>query len=79
MGRPCWIGAIMKKNAALKILNLILLALFVNQIITVLFLAKLSHGAFEVLHKGGGAILLGLIAVHFILNFNWVKANYFPK
>jgi len=69
----------MKKNTMLKILNLILLVLFVNQAVTVLFLAKLSRETFEVLHKGGGAILLVLIAIHFILNLNWVKASYFPK
>jgi hypothetical protein len=69
----------MKRNTALKILNLILLVLFVNQAVTVLFLAKLSHEVFEVLHKSGGAILLVLIAIHFILNFNWVKASYFHK
>jgi hypothetical protein len=72
-------GRIMKKNVALKILNLILLVLFVNQAVTVLFREKLSHEAFGLFHKGGGTILLGLIAVHFILNFNWVKASYFPK
>jgi hypothetical protein len=72
-------GANMRKNTVLKILNLILLVLFVNQVVTVLFLTKLSHEAFVLFHKGGGAILLGLILVHFILNFNWVKASYFPK
>jgi hypothetical protein len=69
----------MKKNTALKILNLILVVLVVNQAVTVLFLDELPARAFQIFHKGGGAILLGLIAVHFILNFNWVKANYFPK
>jgi hypothetical protein len=34
---------------------------------------------FQVFHKAGGGILLTLIALHFILNFNWVKANYFSK
>ena len=69
----------MKKNTVLKVLNLILLAMFVNQAVTVLFREQLSLKAFQFFHKGGGAILLGLIAVHFILNFNWVKASYFPK
>ncbi len=69
----------MKKNALLKILNPILLVLFINQAITALFLDELPHKVFEIFHKGGGGILLGLIAVHFILNFNWVKANYFSK
>jgi hypothetical protein len=69
----------MKKNTVLKILNLILVVLVVNQAVTVLFLDELPSGAFQIFHKGGGAILLLLIAVHFILNFNWVKANYFPR
>jgi hypothetical protein len=69
----------MKKNTALKILNLILVVLVVNQAVTVLFLDELPARAFQIFHKGGGAILLGLITIHFILNFNWVKANYFPK
>jgi len=70
---------IMKKNTVLKILNLVLVVLFVNQVVTVLFLDELPFRAFQIFHKGGGAILLTLIAVHFILNFNWVKASYFSK
>ena len=69
----------MKKNTVLKILNPILVVLFINQAVTVLFLDELPAGAFQIFHKGGGAVLLALIAVHFILNFNWVKANYFAK
>ena len=69
----------MKKNMALKILNPILLVLLVSQAVTVLFHAKISHEIFEFFHKGGGTILIGLIFLHFILNFNWVKANYLHK
>ena len=69
----------MKKNTLHKILNPILLVLFINQAVTVLFLDELPPWAFQVFHKGGGSILLGLIALHFILNFNWVKANYSAK
>lgn len=69
----------MKKNALHKILNPILLVLFVNQAITVLLLDELPRWAFETFHKGAGGVLLALIALHFILNFNWVKANYFAK
>jgi len=69
----------MKRNTALKILNPILLVLFISQAMTGLFHAKVTHEAFEFFHAGGGKILIGLIVVHFILNFNWVKANYFPK
>ena len=69
----------MKKNEFHKILNPILVVLFINQATTVLFLDELPRWAFQVFHKGGGGILLTLIALHFILNFNWVKANYFVK
>jgi len=69
----------MKRNTALKILNPILVVLFINQTVTVLFRDELPLGAFKFFHMGGGRILIGLIIVHFILNFNWVKANYFRK
>jgi len=69
----------MKKNTLHKILNPILLVLFINQTITVLLLDELPRWAFETFHKGAGGVLLALIALHFILNFNWVKANYFSK
>lgn len=69
----------MRRNTALKILNPILLVLFINQAVTVLFLDELPMKVFQIFHKGGGAVLLTLIALHLILNFNWVKANYFAK
>jgi hypothetical protein len=68
----------MKRNTALKILNTLLFLFFVNQAATVLFIDHLSPKAFGLFHKTGGAIFLCLIAIHFILNFNWIKANYFP-
>ena len=73
------VEAIMNKNKLHKILNPILFVLFVNQAVTVLFLDELPRTAFQIFHKGGGAVLLILMAAHFILNFNWVKINYFSK
>lgn len=69
----------MKRNTALKILNPILAVFFINQALTVIFRDNISFENFGLFHKTGGAILLCLIAVHVILNFNWVKANYFGK
>jgi len=69
----------MKKNTALKILNPILLVLFISQALTALFHDKISPDAFEFFHEGGGTILIVLILLHIILNFNWLKASYFPK
>jgi alanine-alpha-ketoisovalerate/valine-pyruvate aminotransferase len=73
------IGEIMKRNTMLKILNPILPVLVVNQAVTALFSTKMPFETFEFFHKGGGAILICLAIVHLILNFNWVKATYFPK
>ncbi|MDO8302980.1 MAG: hypothetical protein Q7T18_07050 [Sedimentisphaerales bacterium] len=69
----------MKKNTLHKILAPILLVLIANQVTTGLLADELAPGAFVVFHKGGGIILAGLIVVHLILNFNWVKATYFSK
>lgn len=70
---------LMKRNTALKILNPVLLVLFINQVVTALFRDYIPQEAFEIFHKGAGFVLLSLILLHFILNFNWVKANYFSK
>ena len=69
----------MKRNTALKILNPVLFVLFINQAVTALFRDKISNEIFEIFHQGGGFVFLVLIALHFILNFNWVKASYFSK
>ena len=69
----------MKKNDFHKILNPILFVLALNQAFTAILSDEMSPRAFEILHKGGGFIFIAVIAVHFVLNFNWVKANYFTK
>ena len=70
---------IMKRNTVLKVLNPILLVLFISQAATGLFHAKLSHETFELLHEGGGILLIVLVAIHLTLNLNWIRANYFHK
>ena len=69
----------MKRNKMLKVLNPILAVFFLNQAISAIFRDSLSRPAFDILHKTAGLILLCLIALHIILNFNWVKANYLSK
>ncbi|MFA5239921.1 MAG: hypothetical protein WC476_09495 [Phycisphaerae bacterium] len=69
----------MKRNDVLKILNPVLLVFFINQAITVLLREQLSFKVFGIFHKVGGGIFLCLIALHIILNFNWIKASYFPR
>ncbi|MFA5424676.1 MAG: hypothetical protein WC374_12550 [Phycisphaerae bacterium] len=67
----------MKKNTALKILNLILAVMLINQVVTGLMADELSAGTFEILHEGAGLVLAGLIVLHLVLNFGWIKTSYF--
>ena len=69
----------MKKNTILKIINPVLLILVISQVLSGMFAMKLNGEAFEIIHKGGGMILLTLVIFHLILNFNWIKVSYFKK
>lgn len=72
----------MTKNSVLKIINPILGILLVNQALTGIFADKIfarSPEAFEVLHEGGGYLFAALCVLHVILNWAWVKANFFRK
>jgi hypothetical protein len=69
----------MTRNTALKILNPFLFILIINQAISGIFGIHYSHQAFGILHKNSGVLLICLIALHFTLNFNWVRANFFAR
>ncbi len=69
----------MKKNTILKITNPILLVLSVSQVLTGIFAMSLSEEVFDIFHRDTGTILLVLILLHVVLNFNWIKASYFRK
>jgi len=69
----------MKGSTVLKVLNPVLLVLFISQTTTALFRDDIPREAFRIFHMYGGIIFLCLIILHFILNFNWVRANYFRK
>ena len=69
----------MKRSTLLKVVNLVLAVLFLNQVLTGLFHSALPHEAYEVLHEGGGIAFAIAGLLHLILNWNWVKANFLPK
>jgi hypothetical protein len=58
----------MKRNTMLKIINPILGLLFLNQILTGFFHKFLCYELFELIHQGGGVILLFTATFHLILN-----------
>ncbi len=69
----------MQKNVVLRILNPILAVLVVTQVLSVIFGEQLSHEAFELIHKGGGALLLIGIGLHVALNWSWVRATLLAR
>ncbi|MBL7214153.1 MAG: hypothetical protein ISS71_00580 [Phycisphaerae bacterium] len=69
----------MAKNNVLKVVNVVLLVLIINQAATGMLARKLPHEVFEWGHERAAFVLLVVAAVHLVLNWNWVKANYFKK
>ena len=69
----------MTKNKALKIINPILAILLITQLLSGMFNEYLPYEVFEVVHEWGGFLFAILIVVHLILNWNWVKTNFFKK
>ena len=69
----------MTRTSVLKIVNPILGVLLLNQVITGLLHDVLPHEAFEVLHGGGGIVFAIVALLHVMLNWNWIKANFFRK
>jgi hypothetical protein len=69
----------MSRNSILKVLNPIIGIMMLSQILTGVFGRQIPQWAFENFHKNSGGILGILILFHIILNWNWIKANYFRK
>jgi len=66
----------MQKITLLKISTPILAVLFVTQIVSG-FLINIE--TFFSIHKWGGRIFVLFVILHVVLNWNWIKANYFKK
>jgi hypothetical protein len=67
----------MNKTSALKLLNPVLAVLVLNQPLSI-YLHEATHlEAFEFLHLGGGVLLVIGAALHLILNWSWVRLNFF--
>jgi hypothetical protein len=69
----------MTRTSVLKIVNPILGVLLFNQVMTGLLHDMLPREAYEVLHEGGGIVFAIVALLHVILNWNWIKANFFRK
>ena len=69
----------MSRNKGLKVVNVVLLVLLINQAATGMLAIKLPYKAFQWAHERAAFVLLAVAAVHLVLNWNWVKTNYFKK
>ena len=67
----------MRKNDALKIVNVILAVLISTQMLSGFLGGSLPMQAFDIVHRGGAIILLLCILVHVVLNWTWIKSSYF--
>lgn len=68
----------MNKRGLLKMVNILLGILILNQATTGLLSGILPHSVFEFLHEGGGITIFIVALVHVYLNWAWVKANLLP-
>jgi hypothetical protein len=65
----------MLKAKWLKIVNPLLALSFLTQAGSGIFKHSLPHDAFEVVHEGGGWVLIALAAAHVVLNWSWIRAQ----
>ena len=66
----------MKKSTLLKIVNPILVLIFLIQASTGIFHDLIPFPVFHFLHPVAGYVLALLVAIHFTLNWNWVKTLF---
>ena len=74
----------MKKQKMLKVLNIFLIISFIITALSLIFYkfvpSEIQGSEFLYkTHEIAGMIMIILGILHFILNFNWVKAVYFKK
>lgn len=70
----------MSKNQWLKVINPVLLVSFLVQLSTVVAVLFGVYGKLVwKIHKNNGLVLLGLVVVHFLLNWSWIKANFLTR
>lgn len=67
----------MSKKTVLKLINIIIAVLILNQAISAILRGLIGRDAFEVLHEGGGVLLLIGVIIHVILNWGWVRMQFF--
>jgi len=68
-----------KRNSALKAINLIAAAMLLNQIVTGLANESIPYETFGLVHGLAGLVFAAAAIAHLIRNWNWVKTSYIRK
>jgi hypothetical protein len=69
----------MDKKTALKVINVIIAILILSQASSAILRGLIGREAFEILHEGGGVLLVIGVIIHVILNWGWVKSAFIKK
>lgn len=69
----------MKKATVLKVINPLLALALIVQVLSVILQDQMDYELFHTLHTIGGAGLVFGSAIHFFLNWGWVRNSYFKK
>jgi hypothetical protein len=69
----------MTKTLALKIVNPVLGCVVLTQVVTGLLHGLMPRDVFEAVHLVGGILIVIMVALHVILNWSWIKANFFES
>lgn len=63
----------MTRNSVLKVINPLLLILFILQILTGYFQFDVAY--FSEIHEIGAILLIIFLILHIIFNWKWIKTN----
>lgn len=69
----------MTSKRILKVLNLFLFVLLINQMAGAFLYHRISHELFEWRHERAGILLAIVIVLHLLLNWNWIRTTYFKS
>jgi hypothetical protein len=72
----------MTKSNLLKIVNPVLILLFLSQALTGIFhdvIQEISYESFKVIHGFGGYLFAAAALFHFYLNWQWIKSNFLKR
>lgn len=69
----------MSKIKTMKIVNVTLFLLVINQLAGALIYPKISYKLFKWGHKAAAILLAAMIFIHLLTNLGWIKANFLKK